>query len=573
MPLFKEKSKKIINYLTMSFAFLFSFFIFSNASNVNASSNSIIRVSQNTDVKEYTGSLYVYEITYKYKFMGNFSDPYTASLKYTLNGSFENISLIPRDVKGDSTGGYYLNYVYYIQGNESSFTAEEMYEKSGKQFSNVATNSAFFSGEDTVSGTAINIESVVFDNTEPSIVQDGWSGAYVTNVNTPISVDTLKTMLRAYDETDGNVEIYVVSDNYSANKNIVGGPYNVVYGAKDASENEATITIQVYVVDTTAPVISGTNSYISNMSSPISLETIKGNLSVSDNYDTGLTINLVEDNWSANKDKKGTYSIIYNATDSSGNVSSNFIVSVQNKDDIKPVITGTNEYNVSNTTEIAIDTIISDLTATDNVDGKISISIASIQSNEYTENKYTVGSYDIVFVVADSSNNFSDEFVVTVNVFDNIAPVFYVSGNFVAVDADTVLTREQLIQIIAQMNNIETTALSNVTCSYDTYTKNATKVGTYRVILSYNYNNGSVINVDTDIKVVRDGLILNENVNSDKEENKNEGKEEVEEKVDNWFKKLCNEIKNFFINLGKWILRYICFGWLWDKKDKFMPEW
>lgn len=122
----------------------------------------------------------------------------------------------------------------------------------------------------------------------------------------------------------------------------------------------------------------------------------------------------------------GTYSVDYNATDSSGNAATTVTRTVNViADDVKPVITiatGTSysvNLNGSFTNPVP--------TATDNVDGDISSNVVITGS----VNTNSVGTYYLYYNVSDAANNAADEVIVTVEVteeLDTTAPVVTLIG-------------------------------------------------------------------------------------------------------------------------------------------------
>ena len=61
------------------------------------------------------------------------------------------------------------------------------------------------------------------------------------------------------------------------------------------------------MADVTKPTITGTNTYQVVYNQTLSLDTIISNLTVTDNYDTGLTPVLVSNNYTSNKSTKGAW--------------------------------------------------------------------------------------------------------------------------------------------------------------------------------------------------------------------------------------------------------------------------
>ncbi|MFL0810246.1 MAG: DUF5011 domain-containing protein [Agarilytica sp.] len=122
----------------------------------------------------------------------------------------------------------------------------------------------------------------------------------------------------------------------------------------------------------------------------------------------------------------GTYTVDYNATDSSGNAAATVTRTVNViADDVKPVITivtGTSySVNVNGSFTNPVPT------ATDNVDGDISANVAITGAVDTA----TVGTYYLYYNVSDAANNTADEVVVTVEVteeLDTTPPVITLTG-------------------------------------------------------------------------------------------------------------------------------------------------
>lgn len=267
---------------------------------------------------------------------------------------------------------------------------------------------------------------------------------YITNVDNPINEATIKSGLSAVDNVDGNIPssaFVLVSDGYTENKNTIG-EYDIVYKVSDSSGNEATVTVHVHVVDITKPTISGTNAYTVVYNQTLNLDGVKNGLIVNDNYDTGLIPTLVSDGYTSNKTVKGVYEVKYKATDTSNNVSDVFVVEVTVIDNIKPVISGNNTYTTPYNVQLTIDALKSVLSATDGYDGNITSQIA-LKTDNYTANKNVKGSYQVIFTVADSSNN-SIDYTINITVVDNIKPT--ISGTNAYTTGSTVKLLEANIR-------------------------------------------------------------------------------------------------------------------------------
>lgn len=394
------------------------------------------------------------------------------------------------------------------------------------------------------------------DSDTQAPVINGWEGVYYVNYDNPPTLSSIISKISAIDETDGNVSIKVDSDGYTGKTGTLGS-HIVKLSATDSAGNKSQITIDIRVTDGTKPTISGKNTYTSNMSSPVTEATIRAGLTATDNHDTNLTVQLVNDGYTANKQKAGSYNLTYKAVDSSGNTSDIFTVTVTNKDDIKPIITGTNSFIVASTGTITSDYIISQLTVSDNIDKNLTIKLVN---DGYTANKDKVGTYQMTFNVKDSSGNTSNTFTVNITVEDDIPPVFWVSNDFFSVDESLTLTHKQIIDVLLKMNDIDTTMVANYRVIEDEYTMFANKVGTYAVAYELQMINGEVIELSSEINVVGEEDFV--------------PSEETEEKEDKGFmKKVFEDVKEFFVKIIKSIVKYIGLGFIWDKEGKFDPHW
>jgi len=339
------------------------------------------------------------------------------------------------------------------------------------------------------------------DTTAPVI--SGYEGVYYTNYDNPASLSSIMSKISAYDETDGTVSINIDSDGYTGKERTLGS-HKVKLSASDAAGNKSEITIDIIVTDGTKPVINGKKEYTSNMSSPLTETQIRAGLTATDNYDNSVSIQLVEDNFTANKTKAGSYTIKYKATDSSGNVSDICVVTITNKDDIKPTLSGTATYTVSSIGKITVDSVKSGLSANDNIDTNLTINL--IEDN-YSENSSIVGDHTMKFNVVDASGNISETFTVTITVRDDIPPVFWVTDDFFTVEESLTLTHDQIVAVLLAQNNMDTTQVLEYKVVKDNYTANASTVGKYAVSYQLKMTDGEVIELSSEIDVVGEETI------------------------------------------------------------------
>lgn len=315
-------------------------------------------------------------------------------------------------------------------------------------------------------------------------VIEGEQGLYITNVNDPIAVEEIKSYLRAYDDTDGDVtdSIIVYEDNYTSNKHKLG-LYSITFRATDSNNNSTDFIVNVQVIDTDGPLIDGTLEVFTKISTKTEITTILNGVVLSDNYDSSdvVTLDIVEDNYTPNYNKVGTYQIKIKATDSSGNTTNGSII-VNVEDDIKPVISGVGEHTKSNALNVDLSEFINQYTASDETDGDITSKI-EIVSDDYTPNQYNAGIWDVVISVKDKAGNKTTK-TIKIEVIDKIGPVFYVDRTKIVIDLSiNSLNLNNIISTLQASNIIKEDLAIEVL--EDNYSENYNKPGNYKVLLGY----------------------------------------------------------------------------------------
>ncbi len=122
--------------------------------------------------------------------------------------------------------------------------------------------------------------------------------------------------------------------------------------------------------------------------------------------------------------------------------------------------------------------IQSALTAYDAIDGDVTSNITLISDN-YTPNIGVLGSYNVVFEVADSSNN-TAQITVEVELVDVLGPVFTNLGVIQAVYPNTYSTTD-ILNMLSASDNYDGDLSSQIALSSDGYSSNANIVGTYEM--------------------------------------------------------------------------------------------
>ena len=237
------------------------------------------------------------------------------------------------------------------------------------------------------------------------------------DVENMMSLSDVMNMVSTVDPE--NTDLSLVETNYEANQAL--GDFHVRLKASDTFLNTAFYQLNIRVVDTTPPRITGQSFYqVSAYHHDLTEHKMRYRLSVVDNVDGVISLGnleIVENTFSGRYNQPGTHYVVFEATDSSNN-KSRFKVTVEVVDDRSPVITGP-LYLFRKIQEGIIhdQDLLSLYTAIDEVDGERPITI--------TENNQdgTLGKKSVVLRSVDEAGN---ERLLTVHIIfiDNTTPVF-----------------------------------------------------------------------------------------------------------------------------------------------------
>ena len=390
----------------------------------------------------------------------------------------------------------------------------------------------------TYPGTQEEIIYYEGPNLDYDPVISGNNGYYYTDVNSPVSLATIKSGLIAMDDVDGNItsNIIVFSDGYTSNKNTLG-EYPIVFRVSDSSSNTTDFTVYVIVVDNDDPIITGQNNHTFKETSLIPLSYFQSFLTANDNYDGNLTsgITVSVDNYSSNYNVLGTHSIIFTVMDSSSNLGT-YTVNVLVEDGTPPVFSGPQSINKGNNATLTLASILSQISALDAVDGNVTANIV-VENDNYTRNANRVGSWEIELSCQDALDNTSF-YTVTINIADVVQPIFMVNQQIITIElSDNHLGVQDFVKVLVKTKAIADE--SEVTVILDEYSDNKNTPGTYRVVLGVGEDT-----MDLEINVI-EGLY-----EQLQEENPN-----LWQKIINWIVKMWNMVKNFFINLFEIIFK------------------
>lgn len=383
--------------------------------------------------------------------------------------------------------------------------------------------------------------------------------------------DGLEDMLASYSATDtedGTATVTIKSTSLGQGESEwtlpgMGESMTVTLSATDNYGKEITKAITLTVVDSSQPVFKIDNidvvTYTHNlyMSDTTTLQTLIDSIVISDEYDGDLTVAIIVPSFPSFA-VPGTNNITLTCTDPQGNASS-LIITVNVIDDIAPVVNGSTKVVKGLTSTLAISDITAELTATDNVDGIISVEVVA---DGYTGNNSIIGSYVVQYRATDSSGNVTLH-EVRVWVVDNQAPAWILNDYFVNLVENTTMSRTELVALLQDAGMIGSDISYTVTFVSDEYVDHEDISGAYDVVMNITYEDGSeeVISVQLNVPEAAeiDDVI------------------EVEAEVSTTgFIKAWNSVKTFFGNAWngiKSIGNAIWSGAKWSYNNLLKPVW
>ncbi len=318
-------------------------------------------------------------------------------------------------------------------------------------------------------------------------------------VSSSPAIDTIiNDNFTVYDEYDDTLTDDVTTDEYTANKDILG-EYVVTYEVTDNSHNTTSKSFNVNVVDQTAPQMIGENIHNSYLSNPLSFDDIINSLSFTDNYTdlSNITPTILLDGYTSNEAIPGTYHISIEVADSSGNSLSE-VLTINVIDDVAPSIGGPINYTGSYDLALTLEDFVAMLSVSDNVDPLTNDDIYVI-SDTYTSRTTMLGDFVIVFGIKDANNN---EYThqIDINLFDGVAPVIYVDNYIVTVNLSSTFNEADALKLLLNSKELEDGNYT-VTTLIDEYTGNEKTPGSYLYRLAFKSDNGDVFEKEFIVKV------------------------------------------------------------------------
>ncbi|CAA6826477.1 MAG: Putative cell wall associated biofilm protein [uncultured Sulfurovum sp.] len=202
----------------------------------------------------------------------------------------------------------------------------------------------------------------------------------VGDASLSLEVNTTYTELgaTAIDALDGNLTSSIIITGSVETQTL--GTQTLTYSVTDMDNNTATVERNVTIVDSTPPVIAltGANPQTIEVHTPYT----ELGATVTDNYDTNLTGNIVINTTEVNINVVGTYNVYYDVNDTSGNEALQVTRTVNVVDTTPPTFTSEDNSTVAENQTDAITLQATDASA-------ISYSISGGDSADFDVNATT----------------------------------------------------------------------------------------------------------------------------------------------------------------------------------------
>ena len=434
------------------------------------------------------------------------------TLPVTIKVNLEGINMAyPFD---ENKKYHYSNslYVYNQETCNSSIAIPFLTSNNGLLILKEGTNTYYINRTFSYSynGSYINTNSYlsdgiysVIDTTPPTI--NSSHKEFFVSMDSIHDLEFFSKYVSAYDTVDSQVIYEIVFDNYTDNYNIPG-TYNIIYSSCDKSNNCSKFTQTINVIDNTPPTIIGIEKINSYMSNPLSLFQIGNMLEATDNYDGNISsaINLTDSHYDINY--PGIYYAYFSVSDSSGNkVISPHKVTINYMDDIIPNIEGASKFTSYLSSPISIKEILSNLVATDNIEGNIN-STMFVLSDNYTQKKEHIGEYSIVVSCFDTSGNEANPYTININVVDDIAPHIEGKSEYISYLSNPITLNDIKSNLIA-LDNHDGNITHKIEYDYENYSTNKNNIGIFYVSFFVKDNSSNISDTfKIEIKVFDDVL-------------------------------------------------------------------
>lgn len=205
------------------------------------------------------------------------------------------------------------------------------------------------------------------------------------------------------DAADIEVKASDITESLDMSK---AGTYDIVYVIKDSEGKEATITLQIKVLeekDTVAPVITEVAGINKSCDQFGAIPDLTKFVKIVDNVDGDIAVTVKMITTEADINKAGTFAVKYTVKDSSGN-EAEYTLNIVINDKEGPKVEGKEKLVTTVGKALTAEDIIKEVTVTDNIDGTIALEASDVKGLDQV-NFAEVGQYRINIEKSDAAGN------------------------------------------------------------------------------------------------------------------------------------------------------------------------
>lgn len=339
---------------------------------------------------------------------------------------------------------------------------------------------------------------------------DTKTGIYVheidVNYDSPTSLAKLVESVKAVDpQTNKNVTVTLSSNEQRYPENLKVQKYVLMFSAT-ANDYNAIAKLTINVVDTAKPTIVGPAEVKSGYSNPKTISQILSMYYVKDNADADIALQVENDNYTANRNKLGSYKMTLVATDKSKNsISRDITINVV--DDAAPVLTAPAKIYKNTATILTVSDIEKYVSAYDEIDGDLA---ATIKDDQFTGYGNKEGTYQVIFSAKDKAGNASSKTVEVVVTADIKGNGYLVDDTTLVTFNDVLLKDTEIVSFLTAADIVDGTQQNYITVTADTYTAGYENTGVYAYELKVRSTAGveKLVAIDIEVKEAESGTLV-----------------------------------------------------------------
>ncbi len=241
--------------------------------------------------------------------------------------------------------------------------------------------------------------------------------------------------------------------------------------------------------------LTGQEHFATNVDDPKEISFFVDYFKAWDDIDGDISESIIieTDNYTANKETIGTYSVTLSVTDSSDNESTmTFYITVA--DIIAPTVSGSNPASISYTEVFdttALNAWLATLTKSDNYDSSGDVTLSVSGHTAYLANSTVPGTYVLSVTAEDESGNESDPVLFDLVVVDDVDPEFDEPIQEISTSIHTTFTPSQIMASLIATDEVDGDISDSITLVSDTYSPNKFIPGTWTMVFRATDDSGN----------------------------------------------------------------------------------